>query len=85
MQSLPQFDMITLMAKKSKSKKTKNRSQLVALVSSQSGHRYVVRKNTLNTPDKLQRRKYDPLIRKTVLYKEVSKNLGRNEVKPRKK
>ena len=72
------------MAKKSK-KKTRSRRLLVALVSTQSGHRYVVRKNSLNTPDKLERRKYDPLLQKTVLYREVNKNLGRNEVKPRKK
>ena len=68
-----------------KAKKTKTKRLLVALVSSQSGHRYVIRKNSLNSPDKLERRKYDPLLRKVVLYKEVAKNLGRNEVKPRKK
>ena len=72
------------MAKKTK-KKAKSRRALVALVSTISGHRYVIRKNNTNTPDKLERRKYDPLMRKVVLYKEVNKNLGRNEVKPRKK
>ena len=72
------------MAKKSK-KKAKNKRSLVALVSTVTGHRYVIKKNSTNTPDKLERRKYDPLIRKTVVYKETSKNLGRNEVKPRKK
>ena len=66
-------------------KKAKPKRSLVALVSTASGHRYIVRKNNTNTPDKLQRRKYDPLRRKVVLYKEVNKNLGRNEVKPRKK
>ena len=58
---------------------------MVALLSTASGHRYVIRKNSLNTPDKLQRRKYDPLVRRTVLYKEINKNLGRNTVNPRKK
>ncbi|MCY3804278.1 MAG: 50S ribosomal protein L33 [Candidatus Saccharibacteria bacterium] len=72
------------MAKKTK-KKAKNRRSLVALISEATGHRYIIRKNNLNTPDKLKRRKYDPLIRKTVMYTEVNKNLGRNEVKPRKK
>ena len=71
------------MAKKTK-KKAKTKRSLVALVSTVTGHRYVVKKNNTNTPDKLERRKYDPLIRKTAVYKEVSKNLGRNEVKPRK-
>ena len=68
-----------------KTKKTKTKRLLVALVSPESGHRYVIRKNSLNSPEKLQRRKYDPLLRRVVLYKEVAKNLGRNEVKPRKK
>lgn len=72
------------MAKK-KTKKAKSKRSLVALVSTVSGHRYVIRKNNLNTPDKMERRKYDPLIRKVAVYKEVAKNLGRNEVKPRKK
>ena len=72
------------MAKKTK-KKSKNKRALVALVSTITGHRYVIRKNATNTPDKLERRKYDPIIRKVVLYKEMVKNLGRNEVKPRKK
>ena len=75
---------LKLMAKKTK-KKAKSKRPLVALVSSVTGHRYIVRKNSTNTPDKLERRKYDPLIRKVTAYKEVSKNLGRNEVKPRKK
>ena len=72
------------MAKKTK-KKAKSKRSLIALVSTVSGHRYVVKKNSLNTPDKLERRKYDPLVRKVVTYKEVAKNLGRNEVKQRKK
>lgn len=72
------------MAKKTK-KKAKSKRSLIALVSTVSGHRYVVKKNSINTPDKLERRKYDPLVRKVVTYKEVAKNLGRNEVKQRKK
>lgn len=67
------------MAKKGEKRKT------VGLVSTESGHRtYYTRKNTQNTPDKLKLRKYDPILRKHVVYEETKKNLGRNEVKPRK-
>ena len=68
-----------------KTKRAKNKRSFVALVSTISGHRYVIRKNSINTPDKLERQKYDPLVRRTVLYKEMNKNLGRNVVKARKK
>jgi len=36
-------------------------------------------KNTTNTPDKLELKKYDPRVRKHVKYVETKKNLGRNE------
>ncbi|MGI9027456.1 MAG: 50S ribosomal protein L33 [Candidatus Saccharimonadales bacterium] len=66
-------------------KKTEKR-KLVGLVCEETGHRtYYTKKNTQNTPDKLQLRKYNPLLRKHTLYVETKKNLGRNEVKPRKK
>ena len=62
------------MAKNSKRK-------LVGMVSEETGHRsYVTKKNTMNTPDKLSLKKYDPIARKHVLYVETKKNLGRNEV-----
>jgi len=68
------------MAKKGDKRKT------VGLVSETSGGRhYYTTKNTMNTPDKLTLRKYDPVTRKHVLYTETKKSLGRNEVKPRKK
>lgn len=68
------------MAKGSKSKR-----KLVGLVSDESSHRtYYVTKNTQNTPDKISLRKYDPTLRKHVTYTETKKNLGRNEIKPRK-
>jgi large subunit ribosomal protein L33 len=52
----------------------------VGLVSEASGDRtYITRKNTLNTPDKLKLRKYDPKTRKHEWYVETKKNLGRNE------
>lgn len=67
------------MAKKGDKRKT------IGLVSEASGGRhYYTRKNTMNTPDKLQLKKYDPTLRKHVLYVETKKSLGRNEVKPKK-
>lgn len=67
------------MAKKSTKRK------LVGLVSDLSGHRtYCTTKNTQNTPDKIVLKKYDPIARKHATYTETKKNLGRNEVKPKK-
>ena len=66
-------------------KKNNTKRKIVALVSELTGHRtYVTRKNTMNTPDKLKLRKYDPKVRKHATYTETKKSLGRNEVKPRK-
>ncbi len=66
--------------------KKNDKRKLVGLVSEETGHRtYYTTKNTMNTPDKLELKKYDPIARKHVLYVETKKNLGRNEVKPRKK
>ncbi len=66
-------------------KKSNTKRKIIALVSQLTGHRtYVTRKNTQNTPDKLELKKYDPKARKHALYVETKKNLGRNEVKPRK-
>ena len=60
--------------------KKNNKRKLVGMVSEASGHRtYVTIKNTMNTPDKLVLRKYDPLVRRHVKYVETKKNLGRNE------
>lgn len=62
-----------------------DKRKVIGLVSELSGHRhYYTVKNTQNTPDKLALRKYDPVVRKHVLYTETKKNLGRNEVKGRK-
>ena len=56
------------------------------LVSEESGIRlYYTKKNTMNTPDKLSLRKYDPVLRKHVVFTETKKNLGRNEVKEKKR
>jgi len=65
--------------------KKQGKNKIIGLVSEESGRRhYYTTKNTMNTPDKLQLRKYDPILRKHVLYVETKKSLGRNEVKPRK-
>lgn len=66
-------------------KKNNTKRKIVALVSDLTKDRtYVTRKNTLNSPDKLVLRKYDPKARKHATYTETKKSLGRNEVKPRK-
>jgi len=63
-----------------------DKRKIVGLVSEESGERiYYTKKNTMNTPDKLTLRKYSPKLRKHVVFTEVKKNLGRNEVKPRKR
>ena len=67
------------MAKKSEKRK------IIGLVSAESGERlYYTSKNSMNTPDKLQLRKYSKKLRKHVLFVETKKSLGRNEVKPKK-
>ena len=50
--------------------KAGNRVQ-VKLRSTESPHRYYTVKNKRNTPDKLEMKKYDPVIRKHVLYTEA--------------
>jgi large subunit ribosomal protein L33 len=62
-----------------------DKRKIIGLVSEESGHRhYYTVKNTMNTPDKLSLKKYDPVLRKHVTYVETKKSLGRNEVKPKK-
>jgi large subunit ribosomal protein L33 len=62
-----------------------DKRKIVGLVSEETGNRhYYTTKNTQNTPDKLSLRKYNPVLRKHMLYVETKKNLGRNEVKGRK-
>ncbi len=36
-----------------------------------TGHYYTTTKNKRNTPNKLEFRKYDPVVRKHVIYKEA--------------
>ncbi len=53
------------MAKRGKREKIKLES------SAGTGHYYVTTKNKTNTPDKLEFKKYDPVARKHVAYKET--------------
>lgn len=65
--------------------KKNTKRKLVGLVSSLTGHRtYYTTKNTQNTTEKISLKKYDPIARVHATYTETKKNLGRNEIKPRK-
>ena len=51
-------------------KKTK-REKIKLVSSAGTGHFYTTVKNKTNTPNKLEMKKYDPVVRKHVLYKET--------------
>jgi len=51
-------------------KKSKDARSYVKMVSSESAHCYFVQKNRNNTKNRIELRKYDPTVRKHVLYKE---------------
>jgi large subunit ribosomal protein L33 len=58
---------------------------IVGLVSEETGERiYYTTKNKQNTPEKLSFMKYSRKLRRRTLFVETKKNLGRNEVKPKK-
>jgi large subunit ribosomal protein L33 len=47
------------------------KQDLIRLISSAgTGHFYTTAKNKKNTPDKFEFKKYDPVVRKHVIYKE---------------
>ncbi len=49
----------------------KSKQDKIRLISSAgTGHFYTTQKNKKNTPDKFEFKKYDPTIRKHVIYKE---------------
>jgi large subunit ribosomal protein L33 len=49
----------------------KSKRDKIKLVSTaETGHYYTTDKNKQNTPDKLEFKKYDPVVRKHVMYKE---------------
>ena len=51
-------------------KKSKDARSYIKIVSSESTHCYFVQKNRNNTKNRLELRRYDPLVRKHVMYKE---------------
>jgi len=55
--------------KKGGKKKSKGRDK-IKLVSTESPYYYTTNKNKRTTTDKLQFKKYDPVVRKHVLFKE---------------
>jgi large subunit ribosomal protein L33 len=44
---------------------------IIKLKSSESGHSYTTMKNRRNDPSRIELKKYDPLVRKHVTYKET--------------
>lgn len=48
----------------------KGNRQIIKLKSSQSPHMYSTYKNKKNDPERIELKKYDPVVRKHVLYKE---------------
>ncbi|MDR0384700.1 MAG: 50S ribosomal protein L33 [Prevotellaceae bacterium] len=61
------------MAKKAKG----NRIQVILECTEQKGSglpgmsRYITTKNKKNTPDRLERRKYNPILKKVTIHKEI--------------
>ncbi|MFZ5424953.1 MAG: 50S ribosomal protein L33 [Patescibacteria group bacterium] len=54
--------------------KKKGNRVLIALECTETGRRtYVTEKNKVNSPDKLQLMKYNPVLRKKTLHKEINK------------
>ena len=47
------------------------RDKIKLVSSAGTGHYYTTEKNKKNTPSKLSFKKYDPVVRKHVLYKEA--------------
>ncbi len=48
----------------------KGNRQIIKLKSSQSPHIYSTYKNKKNDPERIELKKYDPVVRKHVMYKE---------------
>ena len=48
----------------------KENRHVIRLKSTESSHVYSTYKNKKNTPDRIEIKKYDPVVRKHVLYKE---------------
>ncbi len=52
-------------------KKSKGARVLVKLKSTESGHQYLTTKNRRNDPQRLELKKYDPMVRRHVIYRET--------------
>lgn len=52
-------------------KKTDLRPKITLQSTAGTGYRYVTRKNRRNTPERLSVRKYDPIVRQHVEFKEI--------------
>jgi len=48
-----------------------SRDKIRLVSSAKTGHFYTTDKNKKNTPAKMQMKKYDPVVRKHVMYKEA--------------
>ncbi|WP_343154837.1 50S ribosomal protein L33 [Buchnera aphidicola (Pseudoregma panicola)] len=48
----------------------KSRKKIKLLSTSKNGHFYTTSKNKINNPEKLKLKKYDPILKKHVWYKE---------------
>lgn len=44
---------------------------VIKMKSTESGHQYVTTKNRRNDPQRLELKKYDPMVRRHVLYRET--------------
>ena len=49
----------------------KGNRMVVKMRSTESGHIYITMKNRRNDPQRLELRKYDPILRKHVVYRET--------------
>jgi large subunit ribosomal protein L33 len=62
-----------------------DKRKIIGLTCDACGQRhYYSTKNTMNTPDRIELKKYCPVKRVYAKQVETKKNLGRNVVKPRK-
>ena len=57
-------------------KKAKGNRVIIKMKSTESAYTYSTTKNKRNTPDRIQMRKYDPVLRKHVLFKETRIRYG---------
>jgi large subunit ribosomal protein L33 len=53
--------------------KSREARSYVRLQSTESHHAYFTQKNRNNTKERMQLRKYDPVVRRHVIYKEAGK------------